>query len=555
MSTMNGRLVSKGYKTFTIDGAPVTGAAELRALPGDLVQADAHDVLVEILDRAPHKSIVGTLETASKTRYGFTSRNNPLYLFVPFDEAYPPFVVGSSTASPRCNVLAVVDFEVWEAGQTLPRGNCIRVLGPCTNLAAHEEALLLHACPHRWTRKWTEPLAAPTVPAKPMSRIVGTTFHVDPPGCQDIDDAISYWPNGDGTTTVRIHIADVASLLATNKWLWRAGAIGQTLYRDGAVAMPMFPPEVEAACSLLPGQERRTLTLSFQWDTLLRMATGPIQWFHEVIEVKESYTYESILDSPHASLLRHIASHFAGKDLTDPHDWIAELMLFYNREAARVLRAAGVGLLRRHAAPDAERLSMLESLAVMPLHFAYSAGETCRADDTDVTHWGLGASVYCHASSPIRRWTDCINQMNLFRLVLGATWTCPEAQPSALNALAKRSKAYERDLFFLRVLFAMTSQMRLSAVVVEVDLGKVRVWVPTWKRLLTVREPVQGWGPNPPSITELVSLKLFHDPTQRNWKRRMVIHLEGVASVAAPDPATKIDRSPSPSEDHPTLLY
>ena len=522
---MNGLLVSKGYKTFTVDGQPVTGAAAVRALPGDIVQVDTTGALVDVLDRAPHKSIVGTLETASKVRYGFTSRNNPLYLFVPFDEAYPPFVVGSGTPPQRSHALAVVDFETWEKGSNLPRGNCTRILGLVTDLKAQEEALLLHACPHRWTRKWTEPLAAPAGTVAPeATKILGPTFHVDPPGCRDIDDAVSYWSNGDGTTTLRIHIADVASLLATNRWLWRAGAIGQSLYRDGAVAMSMFPPEVEAACSLLPGEERRTLTLSVRWDDELKILVGPVKWFQDVVEVKESYTYESILDSRHATFLREVASHLAGADLPDPHDWIAQLMLFYNTEAARVLRAGSKGLLRRHAAPDAERLSTLESLGILPRHFAFAAGETCRADDPDVAHWGLGASVYCHASSPIRRWTDCVNQMVLLKLLWAAPWPVPEAHPSALNALAKRGKAYERDLFFLRLLFALTSQMKLSGIVVEVNSSKARVWVPAWKRLLTVREPIQGWL-DTPVVSEFVTLNLFHDAGQRNWKRRMVIQL------------------------------
>ena len=124
---INGILETKNYVDFTVEGEQVTGAIEAKALPGDLVQTCAGAV-VEIIDRAAHQNIVGTLEVASKYKYGFTSRNRPIYLFKPFSSAYPPFIVGTSWASTAKNVLAIVDFETWTGN--LPRGNSTRILGP-----------------------------------------------------------------------------------------------------------------------------------------------------------------------------------------------------------------------------------------------------------------------------------------------------------------------------------------------------------------------------------------------------------------------------------------
>lgn len=525
---MNGILESKGFTTFSVGGVAVPAAAvvEAKALPGDIVQLDAvGTTIAEILDRAAHRGIVGILEVASKTKYGFTSRGAPLYLFQPWDTAYPAFVVGTSSELKygKTNVLAVVDFESWTGH--LPRANCVRVLGAAGDLAVEEEALLLHACPHRWTRKWLEPVQPRAAgPVAAQSRVAGRTFHVDPPGCKDVDDAITFWPTGDeDRLEVHIHIADVATLLATNPWLWRAAAIGQSYYRDGAVVLGMFPAEVEAACSLLPFVERPTVTLAFVWDMESQMVIGAPWWLHEVVEIKESYTYESIVDSDLAPVLRNLATGLAnGAPRPDSHDWIAELMLFYNREAAKVLRGRGEGLLRRHSEPDMVRLAVANR-AGAPAHIAYAAGETCEAMAAETTHWGLGTGLYCHASSPIRRWTDCINQMALLR-ALGWSGPLPAAAPAALNRTAKRAKAYERDLFFVRTVLRPGAGVEFDATVLDDCDTVAHLWVPSWERIVKARAPVGGFG-RLLIAGEQIRVSVFVDATKRAWKQRVVFRL------------------------------
>ena len=124
-------------------------------------------------------------------------------------------------------------------------------------------------------------------------------------------------------------------------------------------------------------------------------------------------------------------------------------MLFYNREAAAMLRAAGFGILRRHAAPDMETLDRLKDIRGVPTHLAFNAGEYCPASDDNVAHWGLGAAVYCHASSPIRRWADVVNQNTLLG-ILGGSHQRFMTDCGTLNRAAKKARGFERDLFFVR---------------------------------------------------------------------------------------------------------
>jgi exoribonuclease R len=519
-------LQTKNYIEFRVGDETFEGAEAARpALPGDSVQLESGKV-VSVLCRAPHKNIVGVLEVASKTRYGFTKRGVPIYLFSPWNESYPPFYVASTVTDVSKNLLAVVDFIDWDSTMNLPRGDCREILGACGTLATEEAALARHACGAPWKLKDARVLSDPVsiLPSGSLP-LSATTFHVDPPGCRDIDDAITLWKTAEDEWDVHIHIADVATLLASNPWLQKAASIGQSIYRDGAVVVGMLPAVAEGACSLLPHQRRKALTLAFRCFT--DGMPDDFRWLYEEIVVTESYTYETILGTPHAAPLKEIASSLKGVETDDPHEWIEELMLLYNRQAAAVLRQIGQGVLRKHSAPDWELLSYLEGFREVPNFLAYKAGEYCAANDSNPQHWGLDSEFYTHASSPIRRWADCINQTVLLNHFFGAKLPqLADTQHHTLNANAKRARAYERDLFFVRTLLGGGANEMMSGIVLSVDAETrmAKLWVPAWKRIVNVKRPLDGWN-SEPVPQEIRRLSIYYDMNARNWKKRMVLQL------------------------------
>lgn len=501
-------LQTKDYKHFRVNDILFEGAAAAgKALPGDHVRLEGS---VEIIQRAKHTNIVGTLELASKVRYGMTSKNHPIYLFTPFAESYPPFYVGSAHKDTSQNVLAIIDFAHWT--DTCPRGNLQQILGPAGDLAIEEEALAIHASPSRWK-------ALPTLvePEPIEARATGITFHVDPPGCKDIDDAITLNPMGD-TTHVSIHIADVASWLVANPGLVpQAEQIAQTLYRDGVAIKPMFPAELsENTFSLLPGKDRRVVTMRFIWNKLTKQIEN-ISWGLEMIRVAHSFTYHSVTKSMIASELEEICSGIANRPITDSHEWIEQFMLLYNREAAKRFKQEGKGILRRHAGIDQARFDAYQRMGLPAERLAMAAGEYCTATDPNTTHWGLGQDVYCHATSPIRRWSDCVNQMAL----LGHTLP---ANVEHLNIRSKALKAYERDLTFVRALLGPVRPC--EGIVAEPG----RLWVPAWGRI--VKTDTTGFAPG-----SSVIFQYFCDATKRNWKRRLVLKLDAPPIQHSPCPA------------------
>lgn len=501
-------LQTKDYRRFRVGDVEFEGAQLAgKALPGDTVILEDRKVS-GILRRAEHKQIVGTLELASKMRYGLTSRAHPIFLFTPFSESYPPFYVGCARKDLSRNVIASIDFNNWDDG-TCPRGNLVHIFGTAGSLDVEEEALTFHSSPFRW--KKLEDLVEPELL---VPQVDGVTFHIDPPGCRDIDDAITLYKLNGVETKVSIHIADVASWLRLNPSLIKtAKAISQTLYMDGIAIRPMFPIELsEGKFSLLPGEYRRVVTLSFIWDTIRKKMDTPL-WKIEMIRVSKSFTYDSVASSIFAKDLTEICSGIAGREVTDSHEWIEQLMILYNCHAATMLHSAGLGVLRRHAGMYKERFESYKALGLPADRLAMVAGEYCEATANDFSHWGLQKPVYCHATSPIRRWSDCVNQIILQDIIENRTSNITDLHDDILymNIRSKAVKAYERDLLFLRAILNPVKKV-LDGVIAEAG----RVWIPVWGRVVKTNTKNIESGAN-------VRIKYYCDPTKHSWKRRLVL--------------------------------
>lgn len=446
---------------------------------------------------------VGTLELASKYRYGLTSRGAPLYLFRPYDEDQNDYIVGCSERDTSKNQLAVVEVPVGVGGASTttqkPRANLVRLFGPVGDPAAERAALLQHYCPIS-TKPFTEPTPAPITTDDDrrieISAAAGwATLHVDPPGCRDIDDAIAWFPT---ERLWAIVIADVAAAIPANSVLnSRAAAIGSTFYDlEGRVIRPMLPADIsEDAASLLPGCRRRGVALLFPDG-----ATDPAaaRWALCWITVAHSYSYESFATSPHAWMANG----------ADPHDWIAEQMIRYNAAAATLLQRHSYGVLRTQPPADATKAD------TWPTELRHLANERATYQPADIAaeqgHAGLGLPAYTHASSPLRRFADLINQRALKTIIIGDGARAHEIPETAahLNDRTAANRRWSRDLTFLT--HVTPGKVHIIDVV---SISSTHVWVPLWNRILRLRHtPTE-----PPT-----RIAIFCDPTKRNWRQRIL---------------------------------
>jgi ribonuclease R len=275
-----------------------------------------------------------------------------------------------------------------------------------------------------------------------------TTFTIDPPSARDFDDAISAEELEDGAVRVWVHIADVSAFVRPGSALDReAFRRANSVYVPGLVE-PMLPEALSnRACSLVPGEDRLTVTVELEFEGAKLRRTA----FHRsLIRSDERLDYprvdrifageERALDpwaKPLAAARRVAASLAEAREArgalavessepefgfsrdghvetllpseqTESHRLIEFLMIAANEAVASLLEARRLpALFRVHEPPEAPRVerlvAQLESLDVPtpPLperltrdHAGAVVSEAARLVDRHVRRRGHGRAAF-----------------------------------------------------------------------------------------------------------------------------------------------------------------
>jgi len=452
-------------------------------LHGDTVNPDSG---VIIKRAATHKNLVGIVDYVNRTGMGFTPRNIPLYLWYPLDTRYPPMLV-SSKDKPTTNQIVTVMCEHWDDKR--PRAGITARIGDVGNIEVELHALRIRTTP---ILKPPTILSAYPIPdyATYETIVWDRVFHIDPLGCEDVDDIIA-WRAVDAGYEFAIGIADVAAWVTPGSAIdIYAATIGQTIYTNGAVTMPMLPTSLSSNVASLraDGNLRPVLALCFTvTDGVIVSQT----WRRLVTTIHTCFTYDSVYaDTEVCAKVTAFVKALCGRCSGDSHDWIAELMIAYNKEAGSLLRLWRCGILRAHSGiTNTEWSELAAKTGCKELAwFGSAAGRFVRADGDDVAHNGLGAAAYATASSPLRRYADLVNQRILVHRLFGIGDANPAipCEPWQLNERARIVKHYERDLWFLTNLRTDTIT-EVHGIVVRMKADSVWVYVGIWKRMVKIR--------------------------------------------------------------------
>lgn len=203
--------------------------------------------------------------------------------FMPLDRKIPRIRIRTRQATELLGQRIVVNIDVWDKTSRFPVGHFVRALGELESKEAETEALLLEydvqyrpfpkavldCLPsegHDW-RVPTDKNDLGWVNRKDLRNLL--ICSIDPPKCQDIDDALHARPLPNGNFEVGVHIADVSHFVKPNNAMdEEAAARGTTVYLVDK-RIDMLPPLLGTdLCSLKPYVER--YAFSAIWVSTMR---------------------------------------------------------------------------------------------------------------------------------------------------------------------------------------------------------------------------------------------------------------------------------------------
>lgn len=504
--------------------------------------------------------IPAVLELTSKVRYGMTSRGVPLYRAIPYDSKLPPVIVGCSERDARRPHVGLIRVDDWstpyQPGGSYPRGTLVQLLGqagdPKVELAALYHRFITPAFPSKPVQP-TPPLElfASQPGDRPPAILTGTTFNIDPPGCRDVDDVFTVFPPSTPGSTqwgITISITDVAKYIHPDTPCDQyAKRIGSSFYSpDGAVLYPMLPEELSIhRMSLLPNQVRPVIALHLVWDTEKKEWVGSPRWELAHVRVSRSYTYEeadAVLQQfsteSAAAVPLTVLAQAAGRGAEiDSHILVERLMVLYNKEAGALLKRANLGVLRQQDPAEESAMAALRAIGA-PMLLAQKAALYVHPSTPTTAHAALGAEVYAHASSPLRRYVDlynqrCIRQILHQEIPMGVMQPPPaEEFLRQQNERSRAAKRFHRELFSFAVLAQQPQAQHIqqTALCVSIDTTssdrpRATFYVPAWKQ--TIRAPLNTPHiPFTPSPGQTVQFDWFADTAQVRWKTKLVFRFQ-----------------------------
>ncbi|KNZ49562.1 hypothetical protein VP01_493g5 [Puccinia sorghi] len=227
---------------------------------------------------------------------------------MPLSRSVPKIRIRTRQASTLANQKILVSIDRWEPSSRYPEGHFVRALGIVESKDTEQESLLLeHDIPYRPFGKAILDCLPPEgdkwiVPEKSSSSPVWKDREdfrdlmicsIDPPGCQDIDDALHARKLPSGNIEVGVHIADVSHFVLPDTPMdVEAASRGTTVYLVDK-RIDMLPSLLGTnLCSLKPDVER--LAFSVIWE--LRESDSQIEhvrFTKSVIKSKAAFTYEA----------------------------------------------------------------------------------------------------------------------------------------------------------------------------------------------------------------------------------------------------------------------
>ncbi|KAG6836902.1 hypothetical protein H0H93_001489 [Arthromyces matolae] len=261
-------------------------------------------------EKQPTGRIVGVIKrnwrATSLTSSNATSLSQQTVFATPVSRLLPRIRLRTRQAPTLIGQKILVTIDRWDVTSRYPEGHFVRALGKVESKEAEQESLLLEfEVPYRpfgkaildclpsEGDKWVVPPRSDNSPEwRDREDLRGLVIcSIDPPNCQDIDDALHARHLPNGNIEAGVHIADVSHFVhPDNPMDSEAASRGTTVYLVDK-RIDMLPSLLGTnLCSLRPYVER--LAFSCIWEMTQDAEIVNVRFTKSVIASKAAFTYE-----------------------------------------------------------------------------------------------------------------------------------------------------------------------------------------------------------------------------------------------------------------------
>lgn len=330
---------------------------------------------------------------------------------------------------------------------------------------------------------------------------------IDPLGSKDLDDAVSIKKD-----KLYIHIADVLSYFLDKPEMLEECIIPRAnTYYFSKSNIPMIPRNLsDDKISLIPGSEKRAITLEFDTETLELLAYYPskivnnVQLTYEEVDKIISGEESDISEvNKLVSLLRDVYNKLKTKAKinlnlqSESHKIIEELMILANNAVAKILPDT---IYRYHSEPYTNKAGYLQRFIGCQLNkrigvtlediifYSDKVPQTrtvahltkhmmSKAVYTNIhkSHWALNLDYYTHFTSPIRRASDIIVHSDL---LTNSDLSNKQNLIEYINQGEEKQKTIETIIDELKLRRGLTQGKFYPACVIKVLKTEVEYFIP-----------------------------------------------------------------------------
>ncbi|ADM11205.1 exoribonuclease R [Encephalitozoon intestinalis ATCC 50506] len=421
------------------------------------------------------RAIVGTI--SPRTVHGIGTQN---VLVIPIDKRIPAVRIRTGQAEELMNKRLCVEIDGWEKTSNYPSGHYYRRLGTIGDKDAEVEAILVANGITYYNSSWKDILGDSWESEERfgIERIYReieegsredfrdlATVSIDPPGCEDIDDALHCRLLPNGNWEIGVHIADVAYYVRKDSKMDKVARDRSTTVYLPERRIDMLPPSLSTdLCSLVAGKDRAAFSVVWEMSNDAKIVRT--HFSRSLIRSRRSFSYQEAYDvirgfsaaeeeilSSLATLLRmskilrngrlekgslDLSTRqltFRGgklevKECLPTNFLVEEFMILANISVASFIyhHHPDSSLLRKHPPPsvlddnlgiDASSesvgnlLNKVEGLKKdlmkrMLIRSMNQAVYVVSGETSNFHHYGLATPMYTHFTSPIRRYADII---------------------------------------------------------------------------------------------------------------------------------------------------